>query len=178
MNNRKEMPELSLFRRLVDYDPETGIFIWKERPDDLFEGKRKLTNTWNKRFAGMPALCTLNHNGYLYGAIFGSNYSTHRMAWYFIHGVNPDEIDHINGVRTDNRICNLRHVDRKENCKNAKRQARNTSGVSGVAWDSKNAKWQVRIGRRHIGRFRDFEEAVSARKAAELQNGFHANHGR
>lgn len=174
---RKEMPELKLFRKLVSYDRKTGIFLWKERPDSMFPAKRH-AGMWNKRFSGKQAFCTKSHNGYLYGALFESNYSTHRLAWYYVYGEVPDEVDHINGDRTDNRIANLRDVSRKENCKNAKRRAKSLSGAVGVSWDPVNSKWHVRVGKKHIGRFRDFDEAVSARKAAQQELGYHKNHGR
>lgn len=177
MAKPKEMPDLELFRSLVSYDAETGMFKWKERPDSMFPAKRHAI-TWNKRFSGKEAFNTLNHNGYLYGALFEENYSTHRLAWYYVHGVEPDEVDHINGNRSDNRIVNLRNVSRTENCRNTKRAKRNTSGVVGVSWDSVNKVWHVRIRRKHIGRLKDFDDAISARKAAELEFGFHANHGR
>lgn len=177
MAKQKKMPKLSLFRSLVSFDAETGIFTWMPRPADMFPAPHHAV-TWNKRFAGKRAFCTLSHNGYMYGALFEENFSTHRLAWYFVKGKAPVEVDHINGDRTDNRICNLRNVSRGENCKNASKQKRNTSGVPGVSWDPVNAKWQVRIGHKHLGRYVDFAEAVSVRKRAELKNGFHINHGR
>lgn len=177
MAKKKRMPDLDLFRSLVDYDKETGQFMWKERPSSMFSAEQH-AKTWNTRFAGKLAFNTLNHNGYLYGALFEGNYSTHRLAWYFVHGSEPDEVDHINGVRTDNRIANLRDVNRTQNCRNTKRSRRNTSGAIGVCWDPVNKVWHVRIKAKHVGRFKDFEDAVKARKAAELEFGFHANHGR
>lgn len=177
MATRKEMPELTLFRELLSYDEETGWFTWNERPNSMF-AKRQQARTWNSRFSGTRAFNTVNHNGYMYGAYLGSNYSTHRMAWYYVHGENPLEIDHINGDRSDNRLSNLRNVSRQQNCQNTAKGRRNLSGVVGVSWDAFSSTWHARIQGKHLGRFKDFSAAVSARKAAELSNGFHANHGR
>ena len=177
MKERKELPDLDLIRSMLEYDAITGNFFWKERPENMFPGKRHCT-TWNKRFSGKRALCTQHHAGYLYGSIFESNYSAHRLAWYISSGKIPDEIDHINGDKRDNRLCNLRNVDRKENCKNIAVRKTSRSGVQGVRWDAKNKKWEVRISTKHIGRFVAFDEAVAARKAAEIEFGYHPNHGR
>lgn len=132
---------------------------------------------WNSRFAGKPALCTLAHNGYMYGAIFGENWSTHRIAWLHQTGEVPREIDHINGDRADNRFSNLREVDRVDNCKNLRRR-NNLSGATGVSWHVKGKSWAVKIGKKHVGLYKDFDDAVAARKAAEVANGYHPNHGR
>ncbi len=97
-------------------------------------------------------------------------------------GEPSGEIDHINGDRTDNRICNLRDVTSAGNSCNRRRQDRNTSGVTGVAWDKRASRWQARIGlngkQKYLGYFDSLDEAVAARKAAELELGFHPNHGR
>lgn len=133
---------------------------------------------WNTRFAGKPALCTVAHNGYLYGAIFGENWSSHRIAWLHATGEVPVEVDHINGIRSDNRLANLRAVDRKANCRNQAKHRRNTSGQIGVSWSKGMKKWDVRIAQKRLGFFADYEEAVAVRKSAELALSFHPNHGR
>jgi hypothetical protein len=91
------------------------------------------------------------------------------------------EIDHINGNRQDNRIENLRDVPRSLNQRNSKLQNNNRSGVSGVFWRAN--RWEARIylvsgQRKHLGRFKTFEEAVAVRKQAEMECGYHENHGR
>ncbi len=93
-----------------------------------------------------------------------------------------DQIDHINGVRTDNRIGNLRSVTSRENSRNLKLPTNNTSGRIGVMWSGRDSKWlaviQVDGGKKHLGYFDNFEDASNARKAAELKYDFHENHGR
>lgn len=91
-------------------------------------------------------------------------------------------IDHINGIKDDNRIANLRQVSDEENARNKKRHFRNKSGVMGVTWSKADKKWRVRIGvsgkYKCLGSFHSLEEAISVRKKAEHDLGYHENHGR
>lgn len=135
--------------------------------------------------AGKPALAyqDLRH-GYLTGSLFNRHISAHRVVFALTHGAWPaGEVDHINGNRTDNRPANLRDVPHRENLKNAKRAINNTSGTTGVTFDSTHGKWVARIAatgnrNRHVGCFVSKSEAVAARKAAEALHGYHPNHGR
>ena len=109
----------------------------------------------------------------------------HRLAWLIHTGKMPKgQIDHINGDVTDNRWCNLRDVTASENQKNAKRSARNTSGMVGVrrAVKGRFNKWHAFITHdrklRSLGYFHCFADAARARRAAERELGFHSNHGR
>jgi hypothetical protein len=96
-------------------------------------------------------------------------------------GEKPEQIDHINGDKTDNRWQNLRNVSNRENCKNAAIGTNNTTGALGV-WITRNGTYQADIsvdGKKHyLGIYKTLEEAKSARKAAENKYGFHENHGR
>lgn len=95
-------------RQLVEYDPETGSLIWKQR-----DGNARL----NSKLAGKPAFAQLS-DGYLTGRIKGKNYKAHRIAWAVAYGEWPQgQIDHINGDRSDNRLPNLRVVSNSENGK-------------------------------------------------------------
>ena len=108
----------------------------------------------------------------------------HRYIWETAFGPIPEGmyIDHINGVRHDNRLENLRLVDRTGNARNAKRRNDSSSGVTGVHFHKQHGKWNSRInheGKRvELGLYRDWFEAVCARKAAEVRLGYHENHGR
>lgn len=176
MAPRKPMPNAKVIRELIDYHPETGAMTWRERPLGYFPDERAW-KIWNTRFSGKEAFSTVAHNGYLYGAMFGENFSAHRIAWLYQTGKEPVEIDHINGDRKDNRISNLRDVDRTNNCRNAALSKRNSSGTVGVSWSKGMKAWDVRIGFKRLGYFKNFDEAVAARKAAEAGE-YHPNHGR
>lgn len=169
-------------RELVRYDAETGHLFWLPRPVDLFGGSPQanvLCAVWNRRNAGQRALSWLSANGYPCGSILGRSVLAHHVCWALLTGEWPSEdIDHINGVRDDNRACNLRVVTRKVNARNQKLRRTNTSGQMGVYWSHRSGKWLVTINRAHVGLYDDFEKAVAARKAAEARFGFHPNHGR
>ena len=103
-------------------------------------------------------------------------YLAHRIIWLGSYGYFPEnEIDHINGIRNDNRLCNLREVSRQCNQRNKNIGIKKISGVKGVCWDkSKNKsknKWkvQIRINNKtyNIGHFINFDEAVCHRLAVE-----------
>lgn len=169
---QEKMPSHAELKRLLDYDPESGVLIWRFR-----EGN----NSFNARDAGTWALCTPMKNGYLCGRINRKTYYAHRIAWKWCYGTEPQFLDHINHDRTDNRIANLRAVSKQENCKNVSKGKRNTSGHVGVIWDKRRGYWVAAIkinGKNiHLGRFVDKSDAVDARKNAERRFGFHENHG-
>lgn len=107
-----------IVRRLLDYDPDTGLFTWRERPRSMF-ATLNACNTWNTRFAGRPAMWRLDAQGYHSGKLFGRHYKAHRLALCIINGRWPsDEVDHMNLDRADNRLCNLREASRAENMRN------------------------------------------------------------
>lgn len=138
--------------------------------------------TWNKRFAGKPAMTHVDATGYNRGYLNGKNVMAHRAAWFLVYGEWPAQIDHINGDRQDNRIENLRAVTNKENSRNAKTPKNNTSGVCGVTWHKASGKWMAGIRvdgkRKHLGLFRAKRAAAEAVSAAYSKFGFHKNHGR
>lgn len=169
--------------KLVKYDPETGDFSWIRRtPDMLSEWGIKIGNAdgWNTRYLGSP-VGTILANGYVHTRVLGRSYKLHRLAWIMSHGEWPDEVDHINGVRSDNRLINLRNVSRLENMKNKRPYKANSSGVTGISWHKTTQKWiaKIRVNRKdyHIGIFDEIADAALARKQFEATFGFHKNHG-
>jgi hypothetical protein len=161
-------------------DAQTNKVFWRERPLSHFASERAW-KSWNARFAGKEALTRIDSHGYYYGRLFRHHLKAHRVIWLLHYGRWPNgDIDHINGVRSDNSIDNLREVGRAGNQRNHKLHKDNSSGVMGVSWTPRNKRWRARIGRpaKHLGYFDTFESAVSARKAAERQMDYHANHGR
>lgn len=153
----------------ISYDKDSGGFVWKKSPSSFVK-------------AGSPAGC-LDPQGYRYIGLNGHHYLAHRVAWFLTYGEWPkDQIDHINGNKSDNRICNLRDVGQIDNGRNQKMPVTNTSGVVGIVWLSKRQKWAARIKvnrvQKTIGIFNTLFDAVAARKSSEIANGFHANHGK
>jgi len=99
-----------------------------------------------------------------------------------MYGEFPEEIDHINGIRDDNRIANLRSVTRGQNNANSEREV-GIAGVRGVTWFERDQKWKAQIrldGRcKHLGYFDTVEQAHCAYlAAADLYHGEHAIHNR
>jgi hypothetical protein len=182
----KALPEQSVLLQLLRYEPETGKLFWRERGVEWFEGSAArsashIGNLWNVRYAGREAFTAVNGNGYFSGHILGSSAVAHRIIWKLVHGYDPDQIDHINGSRIDNRVPNLREVSAAENTQNQKRRDDNTTGMTGIyryAHERKHMMWLVRIGSKHIGYFDCIGQAIAARRAAEIKHGFHPNHGR
>ncbi len=167
---------VEMARRLLDYDPETGVFLWNSRPVIRVPDK-----AWNDQWAGKIA-GAIGETGYRTINIKNARCRAHRLAWLHVHGSWPiDHLDHINGQRDDNRIANLRAVTRAENMKNVKMPSTNKSGVVGVLWNKRKHSWRAFITldhkQRYLGHFKTFDLAVEARKAAEVRLGFHANHG-
>lgn len=120
--------------------------------------------------------------GYIRIKLDGKYYQAHRIIYKMLIGEDPNVIDHINGVKDDNRIENIRSVNAGENSRNSKIPDKNMSGVIGVSWDKKQRLWTAQISNNekkvHLGSFKDFNDAVNTRKEAEIKYGYHANHGR
>jgi len=176
-----DLPSIETLRKLLRYEPETGELFWRPRDVSLFKTEHDC-KAWNTRYADKPA-GGIDGQGYILVKLFGRTSGIHRVAWTIHHGAWPaDQIDHINGDRADNRIVNLREVTHQENCKNQKMRRNNTSGVMGVGWYKPRAKWRALIsvdGKYiHLGDFDSIEDAAAARAKAEIEHGFHTNHGR
>lgn len=166
---------------LIDHDGDRGLLWWRERPRSMFKSDR-LWRAFNAQFAGRPALAALDGDGYRSGRILGFNASAHRTMWALCHGEWPsDQIDHINGDRLDNRLVNLREATAADNARNKGMTRRNTSGRIGVFIDGKSGRWAAGIGVDgrwvHLGTWHTFEAACDVREAAEIEYGYHSNHG-
>src|SRR5437879_6159817 len=109
---------LVALRSMLRYDPETG-FLWWRHPAP-------------KRDISKPAGFG-NGNGYLSLRIGSNRYLAHRVAWFYVYGEWPQEIDHINRNRCDNRLCNLRSSSRTENMINSNGWSTSTLGVKNIS---------------------------------------------
>jgi hypothetical protein len=144
--------DFTALEKRLRYDRESGDFFWLVRVNSKVPAGAKAGNRMN--------------TGYWHITIKGKKFLAHRLAWVFVYGKWPSgQIDHINGVRTDNRIANLRDVTSSENLQNRKRAGKNNPYI-GVSSVKGTTKWQAHIGfggkQKNLGHF-DTPEA--ARKA-------------
>jgi hypothetical protein len=144
-------------KSLLSYQPDTGAIYW------IAKGKGMI----KKKAAG-----TLLHSGYIGICIGAKRWQAHRIAWALHYGKWPkDQIDHINGTKTDNRICNLREATNSQNGKNLGLSKANKSGVKGVCFENYTQRWKASIKVENktisLGRFNSIEDAAIARKLAE-----------
>ena len=155
-----------LLKHKLNYNPDTGLFTWR--------------NPQQKRFVGKVAGC--NSLGYTRIKLDGKSYMAHRLAWLYMTGEWPElEVDHINRDKSDNRWCNLRQVHRAENMRNAGNYATCKSGVSGVCFHKAVSKWYAQISddgkRKYLGVYDSKLDAVEARLLEELELGYPPKQG-
>lgn len=147
---------------ILDYNSSTGLFYWKVASGRVSIGAEAGTN----------------HNaGYRQIRINGKLYLAHRLAWFYVYKEWPTQkVDHINRIKHDNRIINLRCVSDIENAHNSNRPSNNTSGSVGVSYHIKRGHWMARIhveGKTiYLGTFPSKDSAIQARKQAEKRYGF------
>jgi hypothetical protein len=141
-------------RELLDYAPETGLFLWRKPHGSVTAGHR----------AG-----TVGFGGYRVVSIDRRRYYCHRLAWLHMYGDHPrGRIDHINGDRSDDRITNLRDCSQRENMRNMR--GHSSSGFKGVYPSKNSSRWQASIfvdnAIVRLGTFATKEEAAAAYDAA------------
>lgn len=170
MKYRPEMTQ-ELLKQFVHYDPDTGIL---KRTHAMDRGH----NIYEKEF--IPESVTAQ--GYRQLGMFKRPRLVHRLAFLYMVGRMPLEVDHINGDRLDNRWCNLREVDSRTNRMNMGVPINNKSGTRGVYWYPRYSKWEVTITvegkHKYLGRYTEYDEAVRIRLSAEKEHGYHENHGK
>lgn len=148
-------------KELLSYDPETGVFVW-------------LVSTSNRVKAGDVAGTFKADSGYIFISALGHIYRAHRLAWLYMTGEwPPNQIDHINCVRDDNRWSNLREATNAQNQANKGPRCDNSTGFKGVRFDQDRQKFRARVklnGKEyHLGRFGTAEEAHAAYVAASIE---------
>jgi len=150
-------------RRLLDYDPETGVLLWRHRDDVL--------PRVNKRLAGKAAGCLDGQYGYTSVRVLDRLYQAHRLIWLHVTGEWPSAvIDHIDGDPSNNAWSNLRQATRAENNRN-RMQRRN--GLKGVTINRSTGRWMamIMLGRKnhYLGSFDTEEAAHSAYVEAAIR---------
>ena len=152
------MTQEELKKRLA-YEKNTGLFKWRYTKGRCKEGK----------IAGCLS------KGYIIIGLNGKNFQAHRLAWLYEHGEFPKGIiDHINRIKNDNTITNLRDTNFFVNNSNIGIQKSNNSGVTGVSFQKNRKTWQAQIRingvRKHLGNFKSKEAAIDARQSAERKS--------
>lgn len=173
----EESKAVELVRDFFDYDPETGNLYHRDKPRKYFNNDKGWKSSNSQVDKTNPIKGTLDRWGYPRVRVFEKKIYLHRLAWFHFYGCWPEgQLDHINRVKSDNRLINLRDVSNRENSINRGRYKNNTSGKTGVCFEKRIRKWQAQIkvlGRRyHLGYFTRFDEAVKAREEAEKKYGY------
>lgn len=163
MNDR---PSIEYLRTALILDSDTGILTWKLRSD--------MPRNWNTRYAGSVALNADKGQGYRSGTVLGKRLLAHRVVWALHYGEWPEgEIDHINGIGSDNRIENLRLASRAQNCRNINGRRHGRVCFKGVYWFPRLSKYVAKIrgaiGTEHLGYFENECEAANAYDLRALQ---------
>lgn len=144
-------------RERLDYDPETGVFVWKPQV-----GSTRAIRSWNAKHVGKRAGSERASASYRSIGIDGVIYMEHRLAWLYVHGEWPaGDLDHINLIKGENRIANLRPATVSQNVANVPVRRTNKSGLKGVhkyAWGY-TAKIVKDGVCRHLGSFSTAEAA-------------------
>jgi hypothetical protein len=129
------LPSQEKLQELLDYDPETGIAIWRSRA-----GTDRYTNRFNRHYAGKVA-GGCKGGKYLWVSIQNENFMLHRVIFKLMTGYDPELVDHINGDKHDNRWLNLREASPSQNRCNTAVTKRSLSGIKGVR-QAPSGKWQ------------------------------------
>lgn len=158
----------SELKEILHYDLDTGFFTW------LVDKSKSIK-------AGTVAK-NVNHKGYCRIKIDGQEYLSHRLAWLYMYGVMPKNgIDHINNIKTDNRITNLREATHFQNMRNRLLTVRNKTGYKGVSFCKRAKKFKAGITfnlkQIHLGYFIDAKSASLAYEAygKKLHGEFYCN---
>jgi hypothetical protein len=144
----------SELKEVLNYDPDTGIFTWKISPAPQVK---------QNKIAG-----SLTSQGYIVITINRKLYPAHRLAWLYVHGEMPKKfIDHINTIKSDNKLSNLRDASRIKNGQNQiKAHKNNISGFLGVTWYERTKSWVAKIKNNgkliHLGYYKNPELAYES----------------
>lgn len=169
----RKLPCSSVLRQLLTYNPDTGLFIWNERPVDFFSASnchtaRHTCLVWNTKHAGKPAFAGKDPKGYLRGSLLGQMMLAHRVAFAIHHGECPDVIDHIDCDPANNAISNLREASVMENTRNSPARG-GSSRFKGVSFCKRDKVFVSHIGVDYAKiRLGCFKSEVAAAKAYDV----------
>ncbi len=170
----RPLPSRSYLNESMDYNPATGILVWKKRPREHFKNNQAHSR-WNNRYPGKEAFGYPLADGRKYGAIGNKWFLAHRIIWKLVTGKDPVRLpDHKDRNGSNNRWGNLRLATHAQNSANHSLRSDNKSGHAGVRYNKRDKAWVVQITSRrrriHVGSFRSESDAVAARKMAEAKH--------
>jgi hypothetical protein len=152
-----------ILREHFRYEPETGHLFWAKT--NAKKTRNLIDRIGFRDRDGYLVVCT-NLSGK------PKNYRVHRLIWIYLHGQINHEIDHINGIRDDNRLCNLREVTHQQNMMN--RRAHKSENLRGIyKAKGKTPSWAAAINcngkRYYLGVYKTPEEANFAYEKARAE---------
>jgi hypothetical protein len=149
MARAKALPSADFLREVLIYDPTTGVLTRRVGSQGTQVGA----------VAGSPDL-----RGYIRLSINCTLFLAHRVIWKMVTGIDPPEqVDHIDGNKSNNAWSNLRCASQSENCMNRSLSTRNANGIKGLSWHTEERKWRVNLmakGRRYERHFACFGRAI------------------
>ncbi|WP_029673977.1 HNH endonuclease [Bradyrhizobium japonicum] len=172
------LPSPDYLRECFSYDGMTGTLVWKNRPLHHFV-RDKHRRCFNTKWAGKSA-GNISVQGYLVVKLNGKLFFGHRIIWKMVRGTEPEQIDHKNLTRSDNRIDNLRACSLPQNGMNRSIYRNNKTGLKGVSCRDGRFRATIQVNRKAktIGSFDTAEEAHEAyRAAADRLHGSFASYG-
>ena len=153
MIKSKPLPPIERLQELFDLEA-SGLLLYKKKAHRC--SRRKIGDE-----AGY-----LDHEGYRKVFVDGGRYFVHRIIWFLTYGEDPGDmqVDHINMIKDDNRLSDLRLCSHAQNCLNVNLNPTNTSGIRGVCFSPKGRKkhWRALYKRKSLGYFATKEEAAKA----------------
>ena len=159
-----------LIKEYLHYEPLTGIFTWIKKPSQKIILGSKAGYAHKQR------------GGYINIGFKGMNLKAHRLAFLYMTGIIPSQVDHEDHNRSNNIWSNLKPATQTISSRNCTLQKNNTSGVVGVSWNKQRKRWIAMIWHNSkpilLGRFVKKADAVLARQQAEIKYGYHPNHGK
>ena len=165
MQNLKNISQ-EILHKLFDYNKCTGQLIRKPIDLEVYDMKTNQVNSWNAKNAGKVVGALTKKDGYLRCGVLGETWLVHRLVWIYHNGYLDENLDHINGIRSDNRIENLRKAKYRENSFNRGAQKNNTVGYKGVSIHKQTGKYRAKIWadkkQHHLGLFLTAELAHEA----------------
>lgn len=166
MNTSVELTQ-ELLKEILEYNPDTGHLTW-------------LSNKYARKVWVGGRAGSLRKNGYREIKLFKKTYKEHRLIWFMVYGYWPKVVDHINHVRDDNRLSNLREVTHAENMRNLSNNSNTITGEQGIHYRNHKYYAVIKLNGKKVFQksFDTFEEAFEERSAKLKELGFHKNHGK